>query len=283
LKFLVLDTYFGEKFIAFPVDSLPELGGQLPQGVLDKSLFNTAVYGEIDQVWAYPDIEWIPKLLSWLEDSRLTDKYRQEVQALIDHIRYEHADQEVSQKPTKRQEFQAKREKLFMVLVARDGEQCAVCKATTDLAIDHVVPLSRGGDNELRNLRLLCRRHNSSKGNKLDSEWKVSVRTDTTEMMGGKMICDVCGEREAVGVACSAMGAVSIAYCAECLRVGREPYALVIGGLMGSSSMEDVADWLRPIVEATLEAEGKTQEQLFADIAALEQEYRHLHETRGGW
>lgn len=43
--------------------------------------------------------------------------------------------------------------------------------------------------------------------------------------------------------------------------------------LIGTERMEDVAEWYRLIVEVNLEAEGKTAEELFADIVAFEREY----------
>ncbi len=41
------------------------------------------------------------------------------------------------------------------------------CNINTSLTIDHIVPLSRGGSDELSNLQFLCFKHNSSKGNKI--------------------------------------------------------------------------------------------------------------------
>ena len=37
------------------------------------------------------------------------------------------------------------------------------CPIHANLTVDHVVPLSRGGTDELKNLQFLCRSHNSSK------------------------------------------------------------------------------------------------------------------------
>lgn len=42
------------------------------------------------------------------------------------------------------------------------------CGETQNLTIDHIMPLSRGGTDELINLRFLCRRHNSETGDRLD-------------------------------------------------------------------------------------------------------------------
>lgn len=53
----------------------------------------------------------------------------------------------------------------------RDGSTCVVCGSPDRPEIDHIVPWSRGGTNDLSNLRILCRRCNVDKGDKLDSEW----------------------------------------------------------------------------------------------------------------
>ena len=46
----------------------------------------------------------------------------------------------------------------------RDSHKCVYCDAVEDLTLDHVVPLSRGGSNEVGNLVTACRTCNSSKG-----------------------------------------------------------------------------------------------------------------------
>lgn len=38
----------------------------------------------------------------------------------------------------------------------RDGYLCVSCGASEDLAVHHIVPLSKGGDDELENLESLC-------------------------------------------------------------------------------------------------------------------------------
>ncbi|MFD6400706.1 HNH endonuclease [Nocardia sp. NPDC060249] len=47
---------------------------------------------------------------------------------------------------------------------ARDGHQCVHCGATEDLSLDHIYPWSRGGEDTVDNLRVLCRPCNSRKG-----------------------------------------------------------------------------------------------------------------------
>lgn len=55
--------------------------------------------------------------------------------------------------------------KIFVAVGRRDGFQCANCKlATRDLQIDHIVPVTAGGESVMENYQLLCRTCNGSKG-----------------------------------------------------------------------------------------------------------------------
>lgn len=65
----------------------------------------------------------------------------------------------------RRAEFNSKRAQLMLALIERDGYVCQYldCDCQEDLGIDHVVPLSKGGSDELVNPRIMCRKHNSEK------------------------------------------------------------------------------------------------------------------------
>ena len=52
-------------------------------------------------------------------------------------------------------------------IYARDGRVCAICGATHGLSIDHILPVSRGGNTTDDNLRVLCLSCNSRKGNSI--------------------------------------------------------------------------------------------------------------------
>ncbi len=60
------------------------------------------------------------------------------------------------------------REALFDTL----GRRCRECSATIDLTFDHITPWSHGGKTDQENLRVLCRRCNSRRGNRVNPEAK---------------------------------------------------------------------------------------------------------------
>jgi len=70
----------------------------------------------------------------------------------------------------RRSEFGQSRNHLALSLIEAGHQYvCAErdCEVVSDLTVDHIVPLSRGGSDDLENLRFLCRPHNSSKGAKM--------------------------------------------------------------------------------------------------------------------
>lgn len=49
-------------------------------------------------------------------------------------------------------------------VMERDNYQCVECESPDELTLDHIWPYSKGGEDTLENLRVLCRSCNSAKG-----------------------------------------------------------------------------------------------------------------------
>ena len=56
---------------------------------------------------------------------------------------------------------------LRATVLVRDGGRCRKCRRSINLEMDHIVPVSKGGNTEESNLQVLCRRCNRTKFKKL--------------------------------------------------------------------------------------------------------------------
>ena len=81
------------------------------------------------------------------------------------------------------------------------------------------------------------------------------------------MKCDVCGKEGEVFVASSAYGAISFAYCDDCLRNGREPYwAIVLYIACAGRFPDDISEEYQKDVRRQLELHGVSEEQFIQDV-----------------
>ncbi len=53
---------------------------------------------------------------------------------------------------------------------------CCICGSRKDVEIDHIIPTSRGGTHDRKNLQPLCNRCNDIKGNRLTNEQTRKIR-----------------------------------------------------------------------------------------------------------
>lgn len=65
-----------------------------------------------------------------------------------------------------RREFKSKRKHFFKNLIKKQ-KSCVFCGATERLSVDHIIPLVKGGRNNLSNMQILCISCNSKKGSKI--------------------------------------------------------------------------------------------------------------------
>jgi hypothetical protein len=55
-----------------------------------------------------------------------------------------------------------------LLLANRDGYKCKICGTEANLEIVHIIPISKGGTNDIENLQLLCAKHNLEKSNAVE-------------------------------------------------------------------------------------------------------------------
>lgn len=67
----------------------------------------------------------------------------------------------------KRADYAISKLELRLVVFARDGNKCCKCPSTTNLTVDHIIPVVEGGSDDLENLQTLCKSCNSRKGGRM--------------------------------------------------------------------------------------------------------------------
>ena len=75
---------------------------------------------------------------------------------------------------------------LRTAVMERDGHRCVKCDAAGPLAIDHIFPWSRGGEDTLDNLQVLCKPCNSKKRDKIPTGFAAPSRHAVTNAVTHK-------------------------------------------------------------------------------------------------
>lgn len=112
------------------------------------------------------------KALDIISDIRKNKLMHHEDIAMISSLlkiyidKYYHLKKLKSQEPRLHaQKFISKRN-VRAFIIRRDGNLCLCCNSRKDLSLDHILPISQGGENKLSNLQTLCKSCNSKKGTK---------------------------------------------------------------------------------------------------------------------
>ena len=62
---------------------------------------------------------------------------------------------------------QSKKQRRNQKIFDRDGNKCLKCGSENNLTIDHIIPLSKKGNNAVKNKQTLCLKCNNEKGKKV--------------------------------------------------------------------------------------------------------------------
>ncbi|NQT97671.1 MAG: HNH endonuclease [Candidatus Marinimicrobia bacterium] len=100
-----------------------------------------------------------------IDEKKLSDPFSKYKTLEIRQIRIETSIQDIVSTDAKRHSIPAlvKRE-----VWQRDGGKCVECGSNEALEYDHIIPVSKGGANTVRNIQLLCESCNRKKTNKIE-------------------------------------------------------------------------------------------------------------------
>jgi 5-methylcytosine-specific restriction enzyme A len=83
-------------------------------------------------------------------------------------------------------------EKTKLDVKQRDNFQCILCGNKENLQIDHIIPLWKGGSNDIKNLQTLCSNHHYQKSREENKEYRVFFN-EILQKYNNK--CSYCGAR----------------------------------------------------------------------------------------
>ena len=93
--------------------------------------------------------------------------------ALFRFSEYKNGELEISSMPANKQKRVSLNNSIRYDIMKRDCFKCKICgdspalTPSTVLEVDHIVPVTKGGENTIDNLQTICRACNSGKNNKL--------------------------------------------------------------------------------------------------------------------
>ncbi len=85
--------------------------------------------------------------------------YLEQAKKLFEYIIYSDSEQSTPRYISK---------KVRKAVWMRDRGRCVECGSSRDLEFDHIIPVSKGGSNDAKNVQILCAKCNRKKSNKID-------------------------------------------------------------------------------------------------------------------
>jgi 5-methylcytosine-specific restriction endonuclease McrA len=152
---------------------------KLAHSHMDDEALCDAWHGGVGPVAEYLELTY-DQYLDILEREYLGDWEQERIDEAAKNAKRDHTS-------IRRRQFQAHRSRLALAMIdARIPYVCAIlgCNSIANLTIDHILALSRGGTDELQNLRFLCRSHNSAKSDKDEADFLPTMKKSTGDSNG---------------------------------------------------------------------------------------------------
>jgi len=86
-----------------------------------------------------------------------------------------------------------------------------------------------------------------------------------------RLICDVCGKNEAVGVAAVPMVPISMAYCRACLDANAHPWEILVANTACIGGLDSANESWKEMVMDTCKHLGRTLEEFNTAVAESEE------------
>jgi hypothetical protein len=100
------------------------------------------------------------------------DGYGGYVRAVLDKKFYDYGFPDYQPAPKKVPNRRPISKSKLIAVMQKSDSKCVACGSSGELHVDHIIPHSRGGSNEIDNLQMLCAGCNLSKGTKTMEEWQ---------------------------------------------------------------------------------------------------------------
>ena len=128
------------------------------RGTASAAYLRRAVFGFDDDVTQEMVAGWRGEIATTMRNIVFYQEADREFYRLVNWRRYQKVE------TLERRRWLVVRKQLAPIVFGTHECVCPCCGSTSDLTIDHIIPLARGGTHAIGNLQILCRKCNSRKG-----------------------------------------------------------------------------------------------------------------------